>query len=315
MLLLAGSAANVRAMTAMAAAAAGSTESGLAARPTLTFVVCPVSPLKLIREVCEVVLEAARKGMPLCVVSMVLAGMTGPVRLAGSVVLHNAEVLATLTLAQLARRGAPVIYGTCSTGADLRHGASSLGTPECGLMSAALAAVARRYRLPAWSVAGWGDAKTVDAQAGHEYTLSALLVALAGGGFIPGAGMFESGRSFDFAKLVMDAEFAALIKYTVAGVPVSDETLSLDIIDDVGPFGDFLSHDDTYRHMREQSQPTLIDRRVREEWTQAGATDISERARQRAREILETHVPTPLPDGAAAEMRAIVAAADREAGV
>ena len=98
-------------------------------------------------------------------------------------------------------------------------------------------------------------------------------------------------------------------------MPVNDETLSLDVINDIGPFKDFLSHDDTYRNMRTQSQTALIDRRVREEWSADGSTTLGERATARAREILETHVPTPLPEGAAAEMRAIVADAERVLGV
>ena len=155
----------------------------------------------------------------------------------------------------------------------------------------------------------------VDAQSGHEKTLTGLLTALAGANLIYGAGMLESGMTIDYGQLVMDAEFARLIKYTVAGVPVSDETLSVDVINDVGPFHDFLSHADTLRHMRTQSQPTLIDRRVREEWSADGSTTIHERATARAREILETHVPTPLPEGAAEAMRAIIADAERHLGV
>jgi len=155
----------------------------------------------------------------------------------------------------------------------------------------------------------------VDAQSGHEKTLTGLLTALAGANLIYGAGMLESGMTIDYGQLVMDAEFARLIKFCVAGVPVNDETLSVDVINDIGPFKDFLSHDDTYRNMRIQSQPTLIDRRVREEWSADGSTTIHERATAKAREILETHVPTPLPPGAAEAMRAIVEDAERELGV
>ncbi len=107
--------------------------------------------------------------------------------------------------------------------------------------------------------------------------------------------MLESGMTIDYAQLVMDAEFARLIKHCVNGVPVSDETLSVDVINDVGAFRDFLSHEDTYRHMRSQSQSKLIDRRVREEWTADGATTLYDRARSEAIRILETHEPTPLP--------------------
>ena len=152
----------------------------------------------------------------------------------------------------------------------------------------------------------------VDAQSGHEKTLTGLLPALAGANLIYGSGMLESGMTIDYAQLVMDAEFARLVKYTVNGVAVSDETLSVDVIHEIGAFKDFLSHEDTYRHMRSQSQSKLIDRRVREEWAADGSTTLYDRARAEATRLLETHEPTPLPDGAAEEMAAIIADAERE---
>ncbi|MCX6374044.1 MAG: trimethylamine methyltransferase family protein, partial [Actinobacteria bacterium] len=93
------------------------------------------------------------------------------------------------------------------------------------------------------------------------------------------------------------------------------ETLAIDVIAEVGPFGDFLSHDHTMAHMRAQSQPRLIDRRVREEWKAAGSTTLHDRALAKARTILETHVPSPLPDGVAAELADIIRGAERELGV
>jgi len=155
----------------------------------------------------------------------------------------------------------------------------------------------------------------VDAQSGHEKTLTGLLPALAGANLIYGLGMIESGMTFDFGQLVMDDEFAGMIKLCVGGIPVSDETLAIDVIGEVGPFGDFLSHDHTMAHMRAQSQPRLIDRRVREEWKVAGSTTLHERALEKARQILATHVPDPLPDGVADELAAIVRDAERELGV
>jgi trimethylamine--corrinoid protein Co-methyltransferase len=140
-------------------------------------------------------------------------------------------------------------------------------------------------------------------------------VALAGASIIYGAGMIESGVTFDCAQLVMDDEFAAMIKFVVNGIRVDDELLMVDDIHEVGAFGDFLSLDSTYRHMREQSQPRLLDRRVREDWQSDGATDLYARSLARAREIIEGHRPAPLDADVAAEMRAFVRRADRERGV
>ncbi len=151
-------------------------------------------------------------------------------------------------------------------------------------------------------------------QTGHEKTLTALMAALAGTNLIYGLGMIESGVTFDFAQLVIDDEIARMVKQVVGGVRVDDEALAVDDIQSVGSFGDFLSMDATLAHMREQSQPRLIDRRVREEWEERGSTDMYQRALVRAREILESHEPEPLPDDVRRRVRQIVDDADRAAG-
>jgi trimethylamine--corrinoid protein Co-methyltransferase len=155
----------------------------------------------------------------------------------------------------------------------------------------------------------------VDAQSGHEKTLTGMLPALAGANLIYGLGMIESGMTFDFGQLVMDDEFAGLIKQCVSGIPVNDETLALDVIHEIGPFGDFLSHDHTMAHMRTTSQPALIDRRVRDEWAEMGSSTLHERALAKARVIIESHVPDPLPDGVPEQLAAIVESAGAAAEV
>ena len=158
------------------------------------------------------------------------------------------------------------------------------------------------------------DSKLCDAQSGHEKTLTAVLPALAGANLIFGAGMIESGVTIDYAQLVLDNEIARLVKHVVGGIPVNDDTLLVDDIRAVGSFGDFLSLPSTYAHMREQSQPRIIDRRVREDWEADGSSDARTRALTQAREILEGYAPMPLPDDAQTQIRGIVDDADRELG-
>ena len=124
--------------------------------------------------------------------------------------------------------------------------------------------------------------------------------------------MIESGVTFDCAQLVLDAEIARMVKRTLGGIPVSDETLAVDDIVGVGSFGDFLSLDATLRHMRDHSQPQLIDRRVREDWTAAGSTDLYARARAQARTILAEHHPPQLPPEVAEQIDRIVLEAEAE---
>ena len=152
-------------------------------------------------------------------------------------------------------------------------------------------------------------------QTGHEKTLTALMAALAGTNLIYGLGMIESGVTFDYAQLVIDNEIARMVKHVVGGVRVDDEALAVDDIAAVGSFGDFLSLDATMRHMRDTSQPELIDRRVREDWESRGATDLASRSRARALELVESHQPAPVDPDVAEEVRRIIAAADREKGV
>jgi trimethylamine--corrinoid protein Co-methyltransferase len=122
-------------------------------RPLVSFTTCPVSPLKLITDCCEIIMEAAKNNVVCNILSMAMAGGTSPVTLAGTLVTHNAEVLSGITLAQLTRRGTPVIYGSSTTAMDLRLASASVGTPECSIISAAVARLARYYLLPSY-VAG-----------------------------------------------------------------------------------------------------------------------------------------------------------------
>lgn len=152
-----------------------------------------------------------------------------------------------------------------------------------------------------------------DAQIGHEKTLTALLPALAGANLIYGLGMLELGITFSFGQLVMDNEFAQMIKRVVQGIPVNDEALAVDVIRKVGAFGDFLSQDHTVKYMKTlQSQPKLIDRRRRDLWQELGGTDLTQRSAEEARRILKTHQPEPLSPEVSSALRSIVQSAEEE---
>ena len=139
-----------------------------------------------------------------------------------------------------------------------------------------------------------------------------MLAALAGANLIYGLGMIESGMTFDYGQLVMDNEIAKMIKYTVGGIPVTDESLSVDVTREVGPFKDFLSHEDTYKYMRTQSQTSLMDRQVRAQWELDGRLSAYDRAQEEARKIMEAHQVDPLPPEVSAKLRKIVEDAEAE---
>ncbi len=150
---------------------------------------------------------------------------------------------------------------------------------------------------------------------GHEKTLTGLMAALAGANLIYGPGMLESGITFDFGQLVMDNEFASMLKHTVNGFSIDSESLAVDIIAEVGPAKDFLMHEHTLRHMRSQSRPELIDRRGMEEWKASGSRDIYLKATKKARGILDNHKPQPLPENISNEIRSIIMETEAELGV
>jgi len=244
-----------------------------------------------------------------------MARATAPVTLAGTLVIHNAQVLAAVVLHQLTHKGSPILYGSVTTSMDLRFSIAPIGGPEISKISAAVAQLARYYQLPS-NVAGGSDSKVSDGQAAHESTLTAMLPALAGANMISGAGILEMGITHSFAQLVMDCEFVRMVRHVVEGIPVNDETLAVDVIHETGAFGDFLTHDHTLSHMRSsQIHSELIDRRMREDWEKTGGNHIYQRAQEKARHILETHKPDPLPAGVRETLRSMVKEAEEEFGV
>jgi trimethylamine--corrinoid protein Co-methyltransferase len=123
-------------------------------RSQVSFITCPVSPLQLVEECCDIIMTSARNGVVVNVLSMAMSGASAPINLAGTLVTHNAEVLSGLTLAQLVNPGAPVIYGSSTTAMNLRTATATVGSPELGLINAAVAALARWYLLPSWVAGG-----------------------------------------------------------------------------------------------------------------------------------------------------------------
>jgi trimethylamine---corrinoid protein Co-methyltransferase len=138
---------------------------------------------------------------------------------------------------------------------------------------------------------------------------------LAGANLIYGLGMLEMGITFGFGQLVIDSEIARMIKFTLTGIPVNDSSLAVDAIGSVGIGKHFLDHDTTFAQMRSQSRPDIIDRNMREEWAANGATDMYQRACQKALHILENHQPDPLPAEVGAQLDEIIRRAEADRGV
>jgi trimethylamine--corrinoid protein Co-methyltransferase len=137
----------------MCAAIVGGREQ-LRRRPLLTFTTCPISPLKLPKHHCDIVMDAATNGLASLVIGMALSGGSSPVHLAGTLVIQNCELLSSLVLSQSSQKGAPFIYGSSTCPMDLRMATATVGSPETGMISAAVARLARYYSLPCFVAGG-----------------------------------------------------------------------------------------------------------------------------------------------------------------
>lgn len=297
----------------MVAVVVGGKEN-LRKRKPISFSVSIASPLKLDQRFCDVSRITAKAGFATIIASMVMAGGTGPVHLAGVLVQTNAEVLAGIVLTQVWCKGAPTIYSSFSTGMDLRLGTSPLGSPETATLSAAVAHLCRYYQLPCLVPGIATDSKQPGSQAAFEKMLTGIPAAMTGANLIMGIGGLETGLTFDYGQAVLDDEIVRLIRPIKRGIEVDDETLSVDLIHEIGPFGEYLSHDSTLSNMKSISNTHLFDRSIREEWERNDRPRSYDKALKTAIDILENHEPEPLPEATIKAMRAIVEAAENEVG-
>ncbi len=275
----------------MAAIVAGGRDE-LQERPLLLGFSNPVSPLTLAKETTEGLIAFARAGQPCIMPPECMAGGTAPSTLAGVLVQQNAEVLASIAVAQCARPGSPVLYGSVSTVMDMRTGAVALGAPEAGLISLGAAQLARYYGIPSRGTGGNTEALVPDFQAGAESATTLLLSTLAGFDFIYDvAGSLESSLTASFVKLILDNDLAGSVKRVAAGIEVSEETLAEDVIQTAGLRGSYLGHPHTLSHFR--SEQFLPDTFLRGARGSREAAEIRERAQRRAEGILREHTVDP----------------------
>jgi trimethylamine--corrinoid protein Co-methyltransferase len=283
----------------MASMIAGSVEA-LRARPIVSFVSSwAVSPLRYAPETVEVLTELVRQEMPVFLSSAPQSGATSPAALAGTLVQINAEELSGVTYTQLVNPGAPVILGYVPAVSDLRTGNFVGGAPEFALMQAAVAQLGRFYDLPVYNSAGLTDAKIPDIQAGYEKGITNIAAVLAGANYIHhSAGFLESMLTVAYEQYVIDDDINGSAMRMVRGIEVNDETLSVDLIDRVcrGGEGHFLGEQQTLKMATtEYYYPHTGDRQTRGNWRADGRQTMATRARHRAKQILETHQPQPIP--------------------
>jgi trimethylamine--corrinoid protein Co-methyltransferase len=269
-------------------------------RPHISFITSwMISPLQFESSVTSLLLEVCRQRLPVVLSAAPIAGLTAPVTLAGLLAQSNAEQLAGLTLTQLAEPGTPVLMGSIPAMADMHSGKFLTGAVEFGMANAAISQLAQYYQIPNYNSAGLTESKLPDIQAGIEKAASVIQVALAGSNFIHhAAGMLEDMSTVSYEQFVIDNETLGMTMRALEGIAVCDETLALDVIDKVGPGGNYILEDHTVEYLRDEYYfPSLVmSRQSRDQWKQEGSLDAKDRARFMAQQILASHNPEPLPE-------------------
>jgi trimethylamine--corrinoid protein Co-methyltransferase len=295
----------------MAEVVAGSAEA-LMLRPFAACYINVTSGLVHNAEALQKLLFLAGKGLPSLYIPVVDCGITGPVTPAAGMALVNAGVLIGLVLSQLKREGAPfIIPGWGGEGLDMRTMVSPYCPPDSRGMAHALA---QHYRLPMFGLGGCSESKLVDQQAAAEAALTLMAETLGGAHLIHDLGYLESGLCGSLAQLVICNEMVGWLEHAFAPMEISDETLALDLIDQMGPEGNFLDSDHTMAHFRERWYPEVFERGNYDQWQAKGAKSLGERAVERVEKILAEHEPEPLPEDVARAVHAVVERARAQFG-
>jgi len=238
-------------MLEMMAAVRGSRKA-VAEKPLAIFDACPSSPLRWSELTSESLMKCAAAGLPSEVVSVPLTGATGPVTLSGTLVVHTAENLAGIALAQAVRRGAPVIYGGAPCLMDMRGGQTPFGSIETMMIDCAYAQIGKRFGLPIHAYMGLSDSKLVDAQAGYETGYGIVLAALAGVNVVSGVGILDFITCQSLEKLVIDNEICGMAYRLIDGIKMRHEPMAIDFLPQAIEKGHFLGHPTTLKLFKEE---------------------------------------------------------------
>ena len=296
--------------------ARGITKEQLRREPSLFSIVNSNSPLRLDGPMLQGLMEMARHGQPVVLTPFTLSGAMAPVTIAGALAQQNAEALAGITMIQLVAPGVPAMYGGFTSNVDMKSGAPAFGTPEYARAAMAGGQLARRYGFP-YRSSNACAANAVDAQAAYESEMSIWGAVMGGVNMmLHGAGWMEGGLVASFEKFILDVEMLQMMGEFLQPLEVTDDTLGLDAMTDVGPGGHFFGTAHTMaRYETAFYSPILSDWRNYESWRLAGAQTAEQRANAIWKQALAEFQPPPLDPAIAEALEAFVAKRKEEGGV
>jgi len=265
------------------------------------------SPLIYSESQMGVLLEAVEQGFPVLLNSSPVTGATAPITLAGTLVVMNAEILAAITVAQLARPGAKILYAGFPFILDMTTSIASNGYTECGLLAGAIVDIGRSYRLPTASNGLTTDSHVCDAQAAVEKLLTGFTAVLCGASLNGGAGSLASVGTASLEQLVIDDDIYERVFRFQQGINVRADTLALDVIAAVGPQHHFLEQPHTLTYLRQEFRHSkLANRLTPGAWLDRGGRDAVDLAADRVKTILRASPESSLAPAVLAELAQIV---------
>jgi trimethylamine--corrinoid protein Co-methyltransferase len=245
--------------------------------------------------------------IPFIYIGSPMMGGTSPATLEGTLVQTVAESLAGLVIFQKKQSGAKFIFGGDATVMDMRTSIFSYGCPELSILNAGLADMAHYYRLPFFCIAGSTDAKVLDAQAGFEYAMSLYNATLNGCNIIHDCGYLEFGSTSSFESILLADEIIGIIKYMLQPLNFNDESIPLEVMNKVGPGGNFLLEDHTTENFKKSfCFPRFFDRNTFETWENNGSKDLHAILNENAKEIFNNHKTEELSEEIKQRINAIV---------
>jgi trimethylamine--corrinoid protein Co-methyltransferase len=295
----------------MAEVVAGGAEA-LRLNPFVACYINVTTGLRHNQEALQKLLYLAGKGLPALYIPVGQGGTTAPITVAGCQVVWNVGALVGLVISQLKRQGAPYVMAGWGGGSlDMRTMVQPYSGPD---RRGVAQAMGHFYGLPMFALGGCSDSKCLDQQAGIETALTLMAAALGGGHIVHDLGYLESGLCYSLAQLTICDEILGWLEHFIRGVEITEETLAVDLIDQVGPDGQYLDKDHTLAHFRERWYPALMDRNNYDGWQARGAKTLVERASELVEDILSEHKPEPLPQDVARAVHAIVERAEVQVG-
>jgi trimethylamine--corrinoid protein Co-methyltransferase len=291
----------------MAAAIRGG-KSEVKKMPSLILYSEPLSPLIHTDMGVGKCLICCEYEIPFIYIGAAMMGVSAPATLEGALVQTIAEALAGLVIFQRKQPGAKFIFGGDSSVMDMKTSVFCYGSPELNIMNAAIADMAHFYRLPFFCLAGASDSKVLDAQAGMEYALSLYIAALNGCNIIHDCGYLESGLTSSFESILFSDEMIGNIKRLLRPIRIDEETVPFQVMDKVGPGGNFLIEEHTVNTFKDTFWfPRFLDRNVFEIWQKEGCKDVRAALNEKAKEIFNNHKPEKLSESIVTSIREIVA--------